>query len=62
MGGRGQMDITICRNTTCPWKEECYRFTAKPGENQSYAYIEYREYANGCGKFIPIDERGGRKP
>jgi hypothetical protein len=29
-------DITMCMGTNCPYKEGCYRFTAKPGDYQSY--------------------------
>lgn len=29
-------DITMCKGTDCPFTESCYRFTAKPGEYQSY--------------------------
>jgi len=25
-------DITMCRGTNCPYKESCYRYTAKPSE------------------------------
>jgi hypothetical protein len=32
-------DITMCLGTDCPYKETCYRFTAKPSEYQSY-FIE----------------------
>ncbi len=30
-------DITMCPGTDCPYKESCYRYTAKPSEYyQSY--------------------------
>jgi hypothetical protein len=30
-------DITMCVGTNCPYKESCYRYTAKPSEYwQSY--------------------------
>lgn len=29
-------DITKCANTSCTIKENCYRFTAKASEYQSY--------------------------
>jgi hypothetical protein len=32
-------DITMCPGTNCPFKESCYRFTAKPNDYQSY-FIE----------------------
>ena len=30
------MDITMCPGTDCPYKETCYRYTAKPSDWQSY--------------------------
>lgn len=30
-------DISMCANQTCPKKESCYRFTAKPCKYQTYA-------------------------
>jgi hypothetical protein len=32
-------DITMCLGTDCPYKETCYRYTAKPSEYQSW-FIE----------------------
>jgi hypothetical protein len=29
-------DIDMCMGTDCPYKETCYRFTAKPSYYQSY--------------------------
>jgi hypothetical protein len=29
-------DIDMCMGTDCPYKETCYRFTAKPSDYQSY--------------------------
>jgi hypothetical protein len=29
-------DITMCPGTDCPYKETCYRYTAKPSDWQSY--------------------------
>ncbi len=28
-------DITMCPGTNCPYKETCYRYTAKPSDYQS---------------------------
>ena len=34
-------DITMCENEKCPFKEECFRYTAKPSEHrQSYSMFE----------------------
>ncbi len=29
-------DITMCPGTNCPYKETCYRYTAKPSDYQSW--------------------------
>jgi DnaJ-class molecular chaperone len=29
-------DITMCSGIDCPYKDSCYRYTAKPSEYQSY--------------------------
>ena len=29
-------DITMCFGKDCPYKEDCYRYTAKPDEYQAY--------------------------
>jgi len=29
-------DITMCLGSGCPYKEDCYRFTTKPSDYQSY--------------------------
>lgn len=29
-------DICMCAGTNCPYKESCYRFTAKASEYQTY--------------------------
>jgi hypothetical protein len=33
-------DITMCPGTNCPYKETCYRFTAKPSEYWQSYFIE----------------------
>ena len=34
-------DISMCKNTTCPLRKECYRFTAIPTPyRQSYAFFK----------------------
>lgn len=30
------MDITMCKDTSCPHKEKCLRFTGEPGLYQAY--------------------------
>jgi hypothetical protein len=35
-------DISLCKNEDCPLRENCYRYTATPGEfMQSYASFEW---------------------
>jgi len=29
-------DITMCKGDNCPLKDQCFRYTAKPSEYQSY--------------------------
>jgi hypothetical protein len=37
-------DISMCRNEKCKFKEECYRFTAKPDEfRQSYGTFKCKD-------------------
>lgn len=45
-------DITLCANAKdgCKWKEKCYRFTAKPSDQQSYANF-YKEGTH-CMEFF----------
>lgn len=30
-------DITMCQNSSCPVRGQCYRYTATPGTRQSYS-------------------------
>jgi len=44
--------ITMCTGEGCPMKEQCFRFTAKVGEMQSY-FAEPPVKANGqCEYFL----------
>ncbi len=46
-------DISLCQNYSCPLKEKCYRFTAKPSEfRQSYGMFEYED--GNCDYFMKI--------
>lgn len=33
-------DITMCKGTNCPYKETCFRFTAKPSEYMQSYFVE----------------------
>ena len=39
-------DIAMCNGTSCPFKEECHRYTAMPDTYQSYIPPQYRD--GGC--------------
>lgn len=34
------MDITMCEGKTCPLKDHCYRYTAKPNEFRQSYFVE----------------------
>ena len=41
----------MCRNVTCPFKGQCYRFNAKPSEFlQSYA--DFKPYTNADDNLV----------
>ena len=48
-------DISMCYNDTCPLRETCYRFTAKPNPwRQTYADFTWSEDNEGkitCGDY-----------
>ena len=45
-------DITMCQDKTCPKKNECYRYTAKPSEmRQAYFAGSTRETEGECEYF-----------
>ena len=49
-------DITMCKDNTCPKKEQCYRFTANKNEFwQSYFMASPREDEK-CNYFWPLEE------
>lgn len=46
-------DISLCRNTNCPLRKNCYRFTAKPDEFiQSYSNFTYNAITQSCHHFM----------
>jgi len=51
-------DITMCTNNKCTFRENCYRFKAKPKDYQSYAKFEQRKTFDGiviCNSYYPIE-------
>ena len=51
-------DITMCVTKTCPIREGCFRYTAKPNNYQSYSDFSHLVTIglNGyeCEKFSPV--------
>lgn len=47
-------DITMCRGTDCPLKQNCYRFMAKPSEYWQSYFIEVPHDGKKCDKFWEI--------
>lgn len=50
-------DISMCRGEGCPMADKCYRFLAKPGDNQAYAYFdEDRVDGEPCPAFWEVSD------
>jgi hypothetical protein len=55
-------DLTMCWDNECPFKRDCYRFTAKKSENQSW-FLETPRKGKDCEyfwanyKIVKIDAR-----
>lgn len=58
-------DITMCKGYSCPMKDTCYRFTAKPNPNrQSYfSSVGYKivKAKPVCEHYSPIEAVKKRK-
>ena len=50
-------DITKCRGEGCEIKDQCYRFTAKPDQYQSY-FVESPIKDNVCKRFWGVAQQG----
>ena len=51
-------DISMCNNQTCPSKDTCYRFKAKPNEYyQSYTTYVVPEGKDKCEHYVPVSVR-----
>lgn len=44
-------DIAMCLDSECPSREHCYRFTAKPDDNQCYGEF-WRGNKDSCSDFM----------
>lgn len=56
-------DITMCNNSGCPKRENCYRFKAEPAPfYQAYAHFEPRWQFNSfvCDSYWPLGKDGSR--
>ena len=48
-------DISMCMNVTCPSKNICYRFMAKPNPYwQSYCNYEWEEETGKCLSWLEL--------
>lgn len=45
-------DITMCIRTTCPDREQCYRYKATASHWQSYSVFEGTNDKNKCEAFV----------
>lgn len=50
-------DITMCRDTECPQKEQCYRFNAIKSEFWQSYFVESPRNEHDCAYFWPIEEK-----
>ena len=50
-------DITMCKNVTCPDREQCYRWTAKPSGWQAYAWFDGPSLHKRCLNFLDISRQ-----
>lgn len=49
-------DVSMCANITCPLRETCYRFRAKPDAWQTFADFKPDENGN-CDAYWDIGQR-----
>ena len=48
-------DIAMCKNKTCPSRDQCYRYRAVPArDHQSYMAYEPDEDAGKCEDFVQV--------
>ena len=53
-------DITMCKSTTCPLKDNCYRNPAsgtKPCEYRQVWFLGMTEWGEECGYYWPKGDR-----
>ena len=49
-------DISMCQNKECKFKEDCYRFTAKPSEFMQ-AYGDFKGVEFDRNRYILLEEK-----
>lgn len=50
-------DITKCSGLDCQMKGNCYRFTAKPSDYQSWFMQHPLKIDNTCDEFYPVNSK-----
>ncbi len=45
-------DITMCKGENCPFKEQCYRYRAKPSEHGQSYFESSPIQEEGCEYFV----------
>ncbi len=55
-------DISMCRNSLCPSKSECYRFTAPPNPYRQTYKDFHHDDSGRCAYFAPITIAATRVP
>lgn len=54
-------DITMCDGTGCPRKAQCYRYTARPSQRQSYFAKVPLNVDGSCDHFWTSEEVAPQK-
>ena len=47
-------DITMCKDTTCPQNERCYRYIALPNDLWQSYFLSSPKKMDGCPEYWPI--------
>lgn len=56
-------DISMCSDSKCPLKNDCYRFRAIPSEfRQAYAGFTYDQEIKNCENYWSIGKREDLTP
>lgn len=55
-------DITMCRDTKCPQKDYCFRYTAQPSEYRQSYFTESPKKMDGCPYFMRDERKSNERP